>query len=360
MKEDSAYRIFISYSHNDEALKDKIVKVLEANGLQPMHDEGFAFGEGFPDQIKDYIAHAHVFLPILTKESSGWVHQEIGYASALNIPVFPISHEQNPGQMIRDLHAVRWEDTEDWFDRNQKKLSFDVFKKRIEKAQKESKALYECAALQEKRTRTIINYAEKVIELGAYGLVRQIGALSSFHIPDDPISHPVWIERFGEFPVSENRCELQLKERLVLQKHADQCGCRIIVDPSLTYSKYGKPARISRLRKLLTFLDRMPKEKVEIAVKMDMDRAHNLLIVGNWFLAESKTAQQGKGYEQTNFTSHTPTVLARITWFDREFDSILRGQNIEPEESVEAARKKIKKLIEDLENQDDSPGGKDR
>ena len=83
------------------------------------------------------------------------------------------------------------------------------------------------------------------------------------------------------------------------------------------------------------------------------------MIVGNWFIAESKTAEQGKGYEQTNFTRHTPTIQAKITWFDREFESILKGQNIKPEESVEKAAGKIEKIIENLESRNDSLNGDD-
>lgn len=63
MQAETVYRIFISYSSADADLKDRLVAVLEANGLQPMHDKGSAAGSGFPDQIKNYNAHAHVFMP---------------------------------------------------------------------------------------------------------------------------------------------------------------------------------------------------------------------------------------------------------------------------------------------------------
>ena len=346
MTAETTYRIFISYSHDDAELKNKLVAVLEANGLQPMHDKGFGIGSGFPDQIKNYIAHAHVFMPILTKKSSGWVHQEIGYAAALNIPVVPISYEQNPGQMIRELHAVQWDNSEDWLEKNKDKLSRGELDRLMDERQEDSSPLYECADLQEERTETIVNYAKKVIALGGHGMVRQKGALSSFHIPDDPVSHPVWRERYGNFQASKLRCKLQLKERLILQKHAETCGCRIIIDPSLTYSKYGEQARISRLNELLYFFEEIPADKVQVAIDEEMSTIHNILIVGDWFVAESKTAEQGKGYEQTTFTRHTPTIQYQIEEFDREFLSLLDRQGTEPENSVEHAIKHIKKRIE--------------
>ena len=89
------YRIFISYSHEDRRLARILANILEENGLIPMWDENFTWGHGFPEQIKNFISHAHVFVPIVTKASSkrGWVHQEIGYARALNIPILPIGSE---------------------------------------------------------------------------------------------------------------------------------------------------------------------------------------------------------------------------------------------------------------------------
>lgn len=66
MTDEKSYRIFISYSHDDTDIADKVVELLKINGLDPMLDKGFAMGSGFHDQIKNYIAHAHVFMPIIT------------------------------------------------------------------------------------------------------------------------------------------------------------------------------------------------------------------------------------------------------------------------------------------------------
>ncbi len=38
--------------------------------MMPMWDKAFSYGHGFPDQIKTFIAHAHVFLPVITEASS--------------------------------------------------------------------------------------------------------------------------------------------------------------------------------------------------------------------------------------------------------------------------------------------------
>lgn len=84
---ENKYRVFISYSHQDAELVDRISSILEENGLQPMLDKGFASGHGFTDQIRNFITHAHVFMPVITRESSsrGWVHQEIGYPASWTV-----------------------------------------------------------------------------------------------------------------------------------------------------------------------------------------------------------------------------------------------------------------------------------
>jgi len=73
-----------------------------------MWDKTFSYGHGFHEQIKRFIAHAHIFLPVITEASSrrGVVHQEIGYAMALNVPVLPVTVGIIPGEMLQPLHVV--------------------------------------------------------------------------------------------------------------------------------------------------------------------------------------------------------------------------------------------------------------
>lgn len=153
MNAENQYRVFISYSHHDAALVGRIASILEGHGLQPMLDTTFSSGHGFTGQIKNYIAHSHVFMPVITKESSirGWVHQEIGYAMALNIPVLPISTGQMPGQMIQELQAVRWEEGKYWRRANKSKLSRKVFDSLVRRAKLEPKTQFAPARYQEKR-----------------------------------------------------------------------------------------------------------------------------------------------------------------------------------------------------------------
>ena len=84
------YRVFISYSHDDLPLVRTLTGILKSFA-EPMWDENFLYGHGFHDQIRMFIAHSHVFLPVITESSSrrGWVHQEIGYAMGMRVPIIP-------------------------------------------------------------------------------------------------------------------------------------------------------------------------------------------------------------------------------------------------------------------------------
>lgn len=350
MNPESKYRVFVSYSHQDAKLVDRISMILVENGLSPMLDRSFSSGHGFTNQIKNFIAHSHVFMPVITKESSsrGWVHQEIGYAMALNIPVLPISNGQMPGQMIQELQAVRWEEGKYWRRINKPKLDMKVFDSLVRRAQLESQALFECAQYQEERTTMMVAYAKKVLELGAHGHVRQKGGLSSFHIPDKPITHPDWETRYGPLKPGDYRCRLQREERLALEEHARQSGCSLIIKPSLTYSKYGEAARKARLTELLAFLESMPDHLVRVAVSERMPTSGNITMVGNWFLAESVSAAIGGGYQQTIFTRHAPSILAKLEVFDRELEELLKMQPGGAANSKKFVLKSIASMIKNI------------
>jgi hypothetical protein len=191
-------------------LVQAIVKILEDNGLSPMWDRDFAYGQGFHDQIKNFIAHAHVFLPVLTHAANerNWVHQEIGFASALNIPVLPLAIGEMPGEMIYHLHAISVElDSDDRqsgslkdgeLERLKKLLTTDAIEQLVERGFERGGALYACAEFPEARAAMIAEYCEGVRALGRFGKVRQKGALTSFHLPPETINHRTWKERYGK------------------------------------------------------------------------------------------------------------------------------------------------------------------
>jgi hypothetical protein len=349
----SKYRVFISYSHDDADLAEKVVTIIEDIGLLPMWDKDFLFGHGFQEMIKDYISRSHVFLPLITKYSCerGWVHPEIGYAIALNVPVLPVNIGTLPGKMIRGLHAVQL--TENPQDMKQK-LPRSIFDSLIDNHNDTSLAWYQCAELTEDRTIMMAKYAKEVLKLEpvlgseAYGFVRQKGGFSSFHIPNQVLTHPVWKERYGRLRTSQYHCRLQRNERLALGKHASKSGCRLIINPYLTYEQYEPSGRITRLKCILDFLSTALDYNVEVAFSKEL-RDESLTIVGDWFAAISVSAKLGQGYQQTVFTWHAPSIKIRIDLFDQEFNELLKELKWTPESSRSEAIKAIEKIIADLE-----------
>lgn len=320
------YRAFISYSRQDIDLVRKIVTALEKDdvGVTAIWDQNFAYGYGFHEQIKSFIAHAHVFVPFITRTSNrrGWVHQEIGYAMALNIPVLPITLGMLPGEMIQQLHAIQLHEgneaeTIDTQLTNQ--LTKQVFDNLVGRFRDTSFSLYECAELAEDRSRMMADYAMSILDSNQYGRVRQKGGLSSFHIPENVISHPEWTGRYLPGTRSAFHRRSLRRERIALGQHARKAGCSLVVNPDIPYDTLCTKARILRLQSLMRFLadtDNYPD--VEIAFDTDMTEPESLTIVGNWFSAESIAAPRGQSYLQTIFTRHAPSMSTRTDLFDQQ------------------------------------------
>jgi hypothetical protein len=348
------YRVFISYAREDRDLVQHIADTISAKGLVPMWDKDFHFGLGFPEQIKAFIAHAHVFLPVITEASSrrGWVHQEIGYAMALNIPVLPVAFGSLPGEMIQHLQALQLSSD---LTELTARLSPQAFENLLSGYRKPSLALSVCAELAEDRAAMMAEYARSIIDLGASGYVRQKGGLSSYHIPDRVITHPVWKQRYGQVVHSEHHCRLQREERLALEKHARASGCRLIIDPTLPYEQYGRQARIVRLETLLEFLESMPDDKVQVAFNTRMHREESITLVGDWFAAQSVSVSITRGYRQTVFTTHAPSMESRIELFDQEFDELLQDSRWTPSSSRLAAISSIKEVVAGLKEDANDP-----
>lgn len=212
-------RVFISYAHNDMELAGRIAAHLEAHDMMALWDKNFSYGHGFHDQIKVFISYAHIFLPIITEASSrrGWVHQEIGYAMALNVPILPVTVGKLPEGMLQGLQAVLLDAVEvDLL----APLRPNVILGALSGQDDFKQALYRCADESEQRATMIHDYAEEIRQIGYDGVVRQSGALSSFHIPDKSPAHQVWKERYGDKPKSTYHCELQRSERKALEYHA--------------------------------------------------------------------------------------------------------------------------------------------
>lgn len=349
MKDNLEIRVFISYSSKDKPIVKLLAQVLKDNGLQPMWARDFLPGSGFHEQIKDYIAYAHIFMPLVTKSSAkrGWVHQEIGYAMALNIPVFPITTEDvKPGEMIQNLQAVKIPGDSSKLRKN---LTRDVFINLLNRSQKPGNALYELAELGEDRAKMMKAYSDNVLNLGHHCLVRQKGGISSFHIPKKSLQDVAWRDRYLPDKQTEDHNRCQRNERLSLEKHAGIQGCKLIINPEYVLEKSDPRSKISRLQTLIEFLEYMPDEKVTIAINAKMATSESVTMVGNWFMAESVTKQVRGSFRNTIFTKHAPTINGRIEEFDLELSELLDQAGWKSSESRLKVMSILKKHVENLE-----------
>jgi hypothetical protein len=299
------------------AIVEKIVEILKANNLDVFWDHDFAQGIGFTKQIKNFISSAHVFIPILTNNSSkrGWVHQEIGYASALNVPVLPIMLDEVPGEMLSQLLGVQWTEDPDIM---KKRLSHETFSSLVNRTKRTTTPFYECAEYHEERTIMMVKYASEIVDLNKWGHFRQIAALGSFHIPNKPINHESWNKRVSGYNVSDFTNQWLLYERQIMEEHARKEGCSLIINPSLGF---GHPkAKEARIVELIDFLKSMPDDKINVAIDPEL-KERNLTMVGDWFAVESVSVSL-EGSNHSIFTRHAPTIRNKIDLFEQQFNHL--------------------------------------
>lgn len=342
------YRVFISYSHKDEDKIQDILDVLERNGLISTYDKTFIAGIPFKDQIEALISHSDVFVAILSENSvkAGWVHEEIGYAMALNIPILPIALDETiPSTMISELHALTWKDadTNDLVIRNYKDSLM----------MNKTRPSYECGDNRYQRTNMLVEYASRVFMLGFYGKLRQIAGLSTFHIPDEPVyDDEVWIDRYAGMNLpGEEELRALHKERMIIERHVKNQGCKLLINPGFTFG--SDLARKTRINSLVNFLQDK-KDSYDMKIVIDeIPNGRNLTIVGDWFAADAYRATLDKGYSQTIFTRHAPTVRNKIIQFDRQFDKMLAKQQEKDRTTVEVVIEKLEGILEDIGQVDD-------
>ncbi|HUS80371.1 MAG TPA: toll/interleukin-1 receptor domain-containing protein [Armatimonadota bacterium] len=361
------FRVFVSYSHEDYDKAQVVTAALRELGLEPWLDDHIKPGTPFTDAIKGMISHAHVFMPIITPISQQrmWVHQETGFAIGLNIPVLPLAvgkaRDALPQAMPAELQAVKVaEDLSDL----KKQLQAINWPDLVLPPPGRPEHIVAVAQWPEERAALIAECANRVVCMGARGRMRQIGALSSFCLPDEDIGHPIWQRREGRVKRSDYFHHLQREERRALELHARAEGCDLIIDPSIDFRANGPQARKARLETLLEFLESMKDHELKgrggrrgalrVAIS-SRAREINLLLVGDWFVAESQIPRPTEGYRQTIFNWHAPTVLSHVGKFEAEFEELISAPSV-----VSGCEQVIEQIEGVIENEVEPAIGKRR
>ena len=356
-KENRTYRIFLSYSHEDEKLVERIAVMLKASDVNqdPHYDKHIRAGAPFTDTIKDYIAHSHIFMPVLTEKSasSHWVHQEIGYASALRIPVLPIAIGSQPEAMVAHQQALKIDSVDKLDTRLPEELAKIDWDLLVASGRRESLTMIEVAEWPEKRSELLASNARRVLGMDQHGKVRQSGGLSFFSIPNIDLGHPNWKVRDGDTRRSDYYHFQIRDERRALEQHVAEAGCDLLIDPIGTIKTVKSiQSRINRLETLLEFLSRHIENEAVRVVSTPRARDANVTIVGDWFVAESRVRRADDGWRNTIFNWHAPTVVQSVRDFDQLFDGLLSAYT---NNGTECCRKKaiadIKAEMASLEQQ---------
>lgn len=97
------YDVFISYSHNDKAIVEQIIRDLESHDITFWWDKLISHGigrdtPGWTNQIEIAIESSKCVLVILSPDSktSPWVANELAYAQTLNKTIFPLLARGDP------------------------------------------------------------------------------------------------------------------------------------------------------------------------------------------------------------------------------------------------------------------------
>ena len=256
-------RIFISYARPDHDKAEKIAKALSENGLTPLwDDENLDPGEQFIEKIKALIANSHIFLTLLTEASAArpWVHEEIGYALALNVPVIPVIFRKVsisdgkdflPTAMIQYLEVLQVSEKEEEL---KEELSQKYFQGILKRYINSNLSLFQRVNSANESSTMIANCARDITKIsnGAAGYVRQSGGLSSFRIPNQPIDNIVWQIWSGDQKNNRDTFSCLQDERVALEYHAKAKGCRLIINP---YFKQKDPDKSSDKRAAILRLE---------------------------------------------------------------------------------------------------------
>ena len=337
------YRVFVSYSSKDKVLASQLVDHLHELGLLVLWDKEVKPGKGFSEQIQGQITHSRVFLPLITPKSltRGWVQQEIGFALGRNIPVIPVGVGATPKGIIDSIQAYALQaDLSDLT----AKITREDLDREVESAERDKPSFFECARDHVQRGLMMARYANSVSDMKFYACVRQKGALTSFHIPNRPISDVSWVERYDNRQPIPTICDSLLKERKALEVHAQRAGCKLIIEPLLPeYYSHSLNSWRARIEVILRFLEEAGASAVAV-VNEAAERQHSLTVLGDWFSAEAVTADV-QGYRHTIFSRNATEVRAELESFDAEFEHLLKRRGVDEAGATAAAIADLRAMI---------------
>ncbi len=116
-------RVFISYSHEDEALAQQLKQELGDYGMEAwIASDEIRPGDRVADHIRESLALANAVVLLIGREPSTWARYEwsqaleMSWDEGLHLPVVPVVlHDTDPPSFLRHTQFVRVSDpARDW------------------------------------------------------------------------------------------------------------------------------------------------------------------------------------------------------------------------------------------------------
>jgi len=349
------YRVFLSYYHGDRGKARKLRDFLADMGLSVMWDKDITVSTRFNERIRNDISRAHLFVTLITEEAllRPWVHHETGYALGIGIAVFTVAVGAVSPGMTGDQQAavvsakLTARELASYLDER-------TITTKVEEAGDTAGAVFKPVAYTGGRAREFEACMKRLVrDMQAYGVIRQDGAMTSFNIPRSAVTSKEWDDREGVEKRTREVREALRAERLAFEEHARHAGCKLIIDPSVTFEKegrHGARVRRTRLMTLRQFLVSAAPydEKVKI-VSRPREDTPNVTIVGDWFMGLAQVgAKRPRGYPQTDFTWHAPTVLNYLRQFDEKFEELYAATDLGGKSSRKWAIDLLDKTISEI------------
>jgi hypothetical protein len=345
------YRVFISYAHVDRPRVEQLVEVLRNAGMTPLWDKDLLPGTGFSEQIQSFIRNSHVFLPFITDAAAKrpWLHQEIGFATALGKPILPVTLGGLPLGIISEIQAVLLKD--DLSDAGDK-LSADYFRMLFDR-KTERTISYECPEDNTRRAILLADYADGIWAIRQHGVVRQRASLGSYCWMDRGETDPVWRKYFPATPDDITLFRALRQELVALQRHAKVRGCRLILDPvdrlEIVFRKQGLVGVKTRVSGLLRFLeDKEAVKDVVVAFNDEAERTVSITLVGDWFSSEAVSSGGTRVLREALFTRDAQTVRQQVEDFDNRMQDLLAISGWDEASSRGLATTKLQAYLDQL------------
>jgi len=323
------FRVFVSYYQADRKLANDIIHFLghDQHGLgfdvRGMHELEAA--EPFANRIREWIAHSHVMIAVITKHSVNrpWVNQEIGYGLAQHIPVFAVVSGVPPEAlgMLRDLQVIVVGKPGDL----RKRLLGIDWEKTARNCGLQSLPVFSCDNDAAERTKMLAVTAHTIGTDYQKARIRQRSRLTSFSIPR-VLGQAHWnclphktLQNLGFW--------LHPRERREFEALTETAGCDLIIDPDYYDASYDPVVQCARLSTLRDFLDGMDDHRVRVVVQK-CGSADSMTIIGNhWAMFSASVATAFYMERESISTWHAPTVESLCADFDENFERLWQKQN---------------------------------